>query len=135
MTAYKHNIAMLVPEALWPTAGALIACVTGEQADLLQFGSIKFRPHYDACNAQAKGAHVQAVLAAAAGQYTPSRPSFDTAEEIDMVAVQEMVDGMQVVTALQEGNIPFNPTALLVGIDIDALTLAQACGIRRHAYN
>lgn len=130
MTDYKHNIALLAPEALWSTAGALVACVTGEPSDLMQFGSIKFQPDYDACNAQAKDHHVQAVLAAAAGQYTPSRPAFDTAEEIDMVAVLEMIDTMQVVTALpQEGTLTAIPGTLIVGIDIDVRTLAQACGL------
>lgn len=129
-TEYKHTISILAPESLWPTAGALVACVTGEPSDLMQFGSIKFQPDYDACNAQAKAHHVAAVLAAAAGQYTPSRPAFDTAEEIDMAAVLEMLDTMQVVTALPEsGTITVTPGTLIVGIDIDARALAQACGL------
>lgn len=132
MTDYNHNIALVAPEPLWPVAGALIACISGEQADLTQFRSIKFLPDYDACNAQAKASHVQAVLAAAAGQFIPQRPAFDTDELIDMAAVLEMIDTMQIVTALpQEGTITVLPGTLIVGIDIDAATMAQACGLER----
>lgn len=132
MTDYAHNISLLAPEALWPVAGALIACISGEQADLTQFRSIKFLPDYDACNAQAKASHVQAVLAAAAGQFIPQRPAFDTDELIDMAAVLEMIDTMQIVTALPEsGMITVLPGTLIVGIDIDAATLAAACGLER----
>lgn len=131
-TEYKHTISLLVPESLWPTAGALVACISGNQADLTQFSSIKFLPDFDVCNAQSKPHHVQALLAAAAGQYTPSRPAFDTAEEIDMVAVQATIDTMQVVTVLPaEGLITATPGTLIVGIDIDAAALAAACGLAR----
>ena len=130
MTEFTHNISLLVPPEHYTTASALIACISGEPADLLQFGSPKFGA-YDACNIQAKASHVQAVLAAAAGKYTPSRPTFDTDEQINMTAVLEMIDAMQVVTIVPESPLPLLSGTLIVGIDIDAATLAQACGLER----
>jgi hypothetical protein len=129
---YTHTISMLAPESLWASAGALIACLSNNQADLGQFRAAKWQPDYDGCNNSSKAHHVQAVLAAAAGQYTPQRPAFDTQETIDMVAVLETIDTMQVITALPEsGLITVVPGALIIGIDIDAAALAAACGLSR----
>lgn len=127
-TEYAHNIALLVPEAHWASAGALIACISEEAADLMQFRTVKFGPDYDACNAQAKATHVAAVQAAIAGQFRPQRPAFDTAEEIDMAKLQAMIDGAQIVTSIPEEGITPVPGALIVGVDIDVRTLAAACG-------
>jgi len=128
-TEYNHNIAMLVPEDCWESAGALIACISGQQSDLTQFGNEKFIGGYDACNAQAKASHVQALQAAAAGLFIPERPAWDAEEAIDMVAVLDLIDTMQVVTELPEGGISIYPDTVIIGLNIDAKTLANACGL------
>lgn len=132
-TEYNHNISLLVPESQWTTAGALIAVISQQQADLGQFGSAKFAPDYDACNAQAKPSHIQALMAAKAGQYIPERPQFDTDETIDMPAVLALIAGAQVVTSIPEGGITPTPGAVIIGVDIDAQTLAAACGLKAAA--
>lgn len=128
MTEFTHNIALLAPQQHWQAAGALIACMSDQRADLSQFSVVRFQPDYDACNAQAKQSHVDAVLAAAAGQYIPSRPAFDVDNQIDMVAVLELIDDMQVVTSIPDsGQITTVPGTLVVGIDMDVRVLAAAC--------
>ena len=122
---------MLVPAFLYSEAGVIIACISGQQSDLLQFGSAKFLPDFDACNAQAKESHAMALRAAAVGQLHPARPAFDTAEEIDMVAVQDAIDGAQYVFSIPESGIIPKPGAIIIGLDIDAATLASACGLSR----
>ncbi len=128
MTDFVHSIAVLTPQQHWQTTGALVACISNERADLTQFCVAKFQPDYAACNAQAKQAHVDAVLAAVAGQYTPARPAFDIDNQIDMVAVLELIDDMQVVTNIPDsGQITTVPGTLVIGINIDVRTLAAAC--------
>jgi hypothetical protein len=95
----------------------------------MQFGNAKFQPDFDACNAQAKTSHIQALQAVAAGQLKLSRPSWDTEETIDMDAVQALIDTLQVVTVIPEGGIKPELDAVIIGVDIDAKTLANACGI------
>jgi hypothetical protein len=128
-TEYSHNISMLVPEAQWAAAGAVIAIISGQQSDLLQFGSAKFLPDFDACNAQAKASHVAVLQAAAAGQFVPQRPEWDTDEQIDMQAVQDLISTMQCITTIPEDGISPSPGAVIIGLDIDASTLAAACGL------
>jgi hypothetical protein len=95
----------------------------------MQFGNAKFQPDYDACNAQAKLPHVQVLQAAAAGQFVPERPTWDTEEAIDMEAVQVLISTMQVVTSIPGGGIVPTPGSVIIGVDIDAKTLAAACGL------
>ena len=132
-TEFNHNIAMLVPAALYSEAGAIIACISGQAVDLMQFGQAKYLPDYDACNAQAKESHAMALRAAGVGQLHPARPDFDIDEEIDMVAVQAAIDGAQYVFEIPEGGIVPVPGAIIVGLDIDAAALAAACGFVRIA--
>lgn len=131
MTDFNHNIAMLVPPEHYASAGALIACISENPNDLMQFGTPKFG-EYDACNAQAKASHVAAVQAAIAGQFNPTRPAFDTDEQIDMDAVNAMIDGAQIITSIPAGGIVPVPGALIVGVDITAADLAATCGLVRN---
>lgn len=128
MTEFTHNIAMIVPQAHWSSAGALISCISGVQSDLMQFGNAKYEPDLDACNAQAKQSHVDAVMMASHGLLHPSRPAFDTDEQIDMVALQAMIDSAQIITTITDESITPIPGALIVAVDIDAATLALKCG-------
>ncbi|MFS6599871.1 hypothetical protein WHK02_14575, partial [Staphylococcus aureus] len=129
---YTRNISLLVPEIHWQTAGSLIAVISGQHADLQQFGSTKFLPEYDACNAQAKSTHVQALIAAKAGLYVPSRPEFDRVnQQIDMPAVLTLIAEAQVITEIPDTGITPVPGALILGINIDAVSLAAACGLSR----
>lgn len=131
MTQYPHNIAMLVPESLWAEGGAIIACISGEPADLMQFGSVKYSPSYDACNAQATQAHVEALRAVASGTYPVLRPDFDTDEAIDMGAVREALASAQyVLDGIPEGGItPFGK--IVIGLDVGATSLAAAMGLTK----
>lgn len=129
MTAFTRTISMLVPESLWAAAGDLVAVISGQQADRNHFRAAVFSPNYAACNHAAKPEHVAALLAAKAGQYVPERPAFDADEQIDMAAILELVANAQVVTSI-EGSIP-PAGGVIMGVDVDAATLAGACGLTR----
>ena len=130
-TEFTHNISMLVPASLYSEAGAIIACISGQQSDMQQFSQTKYLPNYDACNVQAKESHAMALMAAAVDQLHPARPAFDTAEEIDMVAVQAAIDGAQYVFSIPEGGLTPKPGAIIIGLDIDVTALASACNLNR----
>ena len=129
-TEFVHVISMLVPPARYAAAGTIIACISENPADLMQFGRPKFGT-YDACNVQAKESHAQALRAAAAGVLVLQRPAFDTDSLIDMAAVNDAKAKTTYVFSLPEGQQTPVPDQIIIGLDIDAATLASLYGLKR----
>lgn len=131
-TEFTHLISMLVPQQHWQLAGDLVAVISGQKADRQHFQAAIFAPDFAACNHSAKAAHVQALLAAKAGQYMPQRPAWDINAEIDLEAVMQLISDSQVVTNVDEG-LTLTPGVVVFGIGVDAATMAAAFGLSRIA--
>lgn len=127
-TEFTHTIAMLVPEPLWQQAGDLIALISNNKNDRMQFGNAKFSGGYDACNNPAKESHVQALMAAHAGIFVPPRPDFDVLQELDIPALVQLVKDAQIITELTD-NMVLPQGKLVLAIDFDVLTIAAVCNL------
>lgn len=129
-TEFTHTIAMLVPEPLWQQAGDLIALISNNKNDRMQFGTTKFSGGYDACNNPAKDSHVQALMAAHAGVFVPPRPEFDVLQELDIPALVQLVKDAQIVTDITNG-LELTPGALVIAIDLPVASLVAAAGLEK----
>ncbi len=127
MSRFTHNIAFLVPESLWPVAGAIVAIISNNEADVDGFNSPTFAPDYAAKNHQATDQHATILRAVAAGQMQLPEPTF----AVDMAAVTAACASAQYVLDGLPETITPTPDCIIIGLDIDAATLAAACGLAK----
>jgi hypothetical protein len=127
MSRFNHNIAFIVPESLWPVAGAIVAIISNNEADVAGFSSPAFAPDYAAKNHQATDQHAAVLRAVAAGQMQLPAPSF----AVDMAAVHAAcVDATYVLNGIPEDglNLSLSGDSIIIGLDVSAADLAAACG-------
>ncbi len=128
MSRFAHNIAFLVPQSLWPVAGAIVAIISNNEADVAGFNSAAYAPDYAAKNHQATDQHAAVLRAVAAGQMQLPEPSFP----VDMVAVHTAcVDATYVLNGIPEDglNLSLSGDSIIIALDVQAAELAKACGL------
>lgn len=131
-TEYSYKLAVLAPADDWYGANHLAAILgEGREADLHSFIQAMFDPTIAAISTGAKEIVVQAVHAAAAGQFTVVRPEWDVDEIVDVAAAQAAVDNAQYILALDPEDPPvWDGERMLIVLGADLTTVKSVFNLQ-----